>query len=274
MNRYKRLLVTGGASGLGRELAIKWASHGADIGIADINQERGEQVVEEIKQLGVNAFYQTCDITNQEHVSALKDRVEQLWQGVDLVINNAGIASADSLDDESIEQWRQVLEINLLGAVKMTKVFTPLFRQQGHGHFLNIASQAGITPIPKMASYNASKAALVSFSETMRLELVDDNIQVSVMCPGFFQTNLKESLKTNSTRLAEVLDKMMARSQMTAAHVASRAFKGVNNNEFLILTHKEGKRVFRLKRWFPKYYLKMMTKQTARLRSKNTAKDK
>ena len=266
---HNRVIVTGGASGLGKAIAFKWAKAGADICIVDIHPERGAEVVREIKKLGRDAFYENCDITDVKQIDALKSVIKARWQGVDLVVNNAGIASADSLDDETMEQWRQVFEINLLAAVNMTKAFVPIYRNQGHGYFLNISSQAGITPVPKMGSYNASKAALVSFSETMRLELCDDNIRVSVMCPGFFKTNLKESLRTNDPGLAVVLDKMMARSNMTAQQVASRAFEGVNNREFLILSHQEGKSAFRLKRWFPKYYLDMMVKQTAKLRRNN-----
>lgn len=263
---HSSVLITGGASGLGRELAKRWAKAGAKVCIADVNEQRALEVLEEIKLLGVEAVFELCDITDESHIARVKQSLIEKWQQVDLVINNAGIASADSLEDEDISQWQQILEINLLGAVKVTKAFAPLFKQQGGGYFLNIASQAGITPIPKMGSYNASKAALVSFSETMYLELLDDNIGISVMCPGFFKTNLKESLKTKSAALAKVLDKMMERATVTSEEVAEVAFRGVANREFMILSHAEGKKALRIKRWLPNFYFSMMAKQTQRVR--------
>ena len=263
---HDRVLITGAASGLGRELALRWAKAGAKICIADINETRAQEVLNQISTQGGDVFFQSCDITSMAQIEELKAQLMQRWQGVDLVINNAGIASADSLEDEDIEQWQQIIEINLLGAVRVSKVFASLFKQQGNGYFLNIASQAGITPIPKMGSYNASKAALVSFSETMRLELVDDNIGVSVMCPGFFKTNLKDSLRTKSEALVKFLDKVMDRATVTSEDVAETAFQGVNNKDFLILSHAEGRKALRIKRWFPNLYLKMMLKQTKRIR--------
>ena len=182
-----RVLITGGATGLGQAIALKWAEkwagkdEGLDICIADINQERGDETVNTLSAQGANAFYIHCDITSENDVQTLANTLETRWGGVDTVFNNAGVASGGSLLDESIEQWQWVFDINVLGMVRVSRALLPLMREQGGGYFINIASQAGLTPIPYMGSYNAVKAAVVSFSETMKLELARDNIDVSVV---------------------------------------------------------------------------------------------
>ncbi|MEE4244483.1 MAG: SDR family oxidoreductase [Kangiellaceae bacterium] len=262
---YKRVLVTGGASGLGKALALCWAKHGSDICIADLNDERAAETLAELKELKVDAFYCRCDITQQTDVDQLKQALVDKWQGVDLVINNAGIASADSLVDEDIEEWQRVMNVNLFGAVRVTKALIPLMQQQNEGYFLNVASQAGITPVSRMGSYNASKAAMVSFSETMRHELAPDNIGVSVLCPSFFKTNLKESMSTKDEGLRAVVDKVMERATVTAEDVAGYSYDAVEQNQFMIVTHKEGRSIYRLKRWFPNFYMKKATQMASRM---------
>lgn len=144
----------------------------------------------------------------------------------------------------------------------MTQAFLPIFNAQGHGHFVNIASQAGLTPIPLMSSYNAVKSAVVSFSETMKLELSQQQIAVSVVCPSFFKTNLDESLRTSEPVVAALLNKWFDRASVSAEQVAAIIVRKVAAQAFLILTHKEGIKAYRLKKWLPmKTYLSFMQKQ-------------
>lgn len=263
----KRVLVTGGASGLGKAMAMHWAKHGADIFIADLHEQRGEETINEIQALGQKAYFQRCDVTSDDDVAALYQSVMNTLSGVDLVINNAGVATAGSLLEEDISQWQWVMDINVMGVVRVARAFVPSFRDQGHGYLLNVASQAGITPAPLMASYSASKAAVVSFSETMKLELVDDNIDVSVLCPGFFKTNLDESVRSANPAMKGVVTKLLERSNVSAEVVAACAFDAVQQKQFMILSHKEGKQAFRIKRWLPGYYFKMMINHTKRFRN-------
>ena len=178
------------------------------------------------------------------------------------MFNNAGVASGGSLLDESIEQWQWVFDINVLGMVRVSRALLPLMREQGGGYFINIASQAGLTPIPYMGSYNAVKAAVVSFSETMKLELAPDNIDVSVVCPSFFKTNLDESMRSSNPASHKMLNKFFAKADMTKEDVAESIFQQVDKKQF-ILTHKLGKRAFLLKKLLPtQRYIKNMLNQT------------
>ena len=261
-----RLLITGGATGLGKSIAMSWAKHQASnlkICIADIHQARAEETVSELKQLGVDAFYQHCDITQTADVEETAAAINEKFQGVDIVINNAGVATGGALQDESIEQWQWVLDINLLGMVRVSQAFLPMFKSQGHGYFINIASQAGLTPIPFMGSYNAVKAAVVGLSETMKLELIHDNVDVSVVCPSFFKTNLDESMRSDDPAMHKMMNRFFEKAQMTTEQVADSIYQQAQARTFLILTHKEGKKAYLLKKLLPsKTYIKTMLKQT------------
>ena len=261
-----RLLITGGATGLGKSMALAWAKNentAINICIADINQSRGDATVAELQALGAQAFYQHCDITKQEDIEQLRTAINAKWQGIDIVINNAGVASGGSLQGESIEQWQWILDINLLGMVRVSQTFLADFKAQGHGYFINIASQAGLTPIPFMSSYNAVKAAVVSLSETMKLELAHDNIDVSVVCPSFFKTNLDESMRTSEPAMKKMMDRAFDKSDISAEQVATRIYQAAQKRRFLILTHKLGKQAFLMKKIMPTaMYIKSMLKKT------------
>lgn len=256
----QRALVTGGASGLGEALAKHYASQNFEVCIADLNPERGENVVNSITQAGGQAFFLPCDITDEAAIEDLQAKLQAQWKKVDVLINNAGVATAGALEFEDIEQWQWVLDINVLGMVRMCRTFVPWMKQQSGGKIINVASQAGITPAPLMGSYNVSKAAVVSFSETMHLELANDNIHVSVACPGFFSTNLDESLRSKQPGVAQLVSKMLHKSSdITAAQVAEQVYQDSENTRFMTITHKDGRAAYRMRRWLPPMrYLNMM----------------
>ena len=172
----KKILITGAGSGLGKALALRYAKDGAEICIADVNKEAGEAVAQSINSSGGSAFFLECDITKQWDVDKLTMTLAERWRSLDMLINNAGVATAGKLESESMEQWQWVIDINLLGHVRMTKACLPLLRnsQSADKDIINIASQAGLTTAPGMGSYSVTKAAMVSYSETAHLELAHD----------------------------------------------------------------------------------------------------
>ena len=233
-----RLLITGGAMGFGKALALSWAKayqkkrQPIVICIADIHEQRALDTIEELKALNADAFYCHCDITSEAAVSALRENVIEQMSGIDCVINNAGVATGGSLKSEAITQWQWVFDINLFGMVRVCQAFVDDFRNQGHGHFINVASQAGLTPIPLMSSYNSVKAAVVSFSETLKLELASDNIDVSVVCPSFFKTHLNESMRTSESMMQETINHLFAKADMTATQVAESVLEQAGQKRF------------------------------------------
>lgn len=238
-----KVLITGAASGLGKALALRYAKAGAEICVVDLNQQEGEAVVSLIEELGGSAFFASGDITEQKDVDDLVSTVKERWGGLDVLINNAGVATAGLLAFENIESWQWVMNVNLLGHVRMTKAFVPLIENsvESNKSVINIASQAGLTVAPGMGSYSASKAAMVSFSETLYLELVHDNIHVSVVCPAFFDTNLNKSLRSDQPGMDQVVNKLIKDSGVGADEIAEKVFNGVMAKEFMIITHETGR---------------------------------
>ncbi|GAA6139277.1 SDR family oxidoreductase [Arenicella sp. 4NH20-0111] len=263
----KKILITGAGSGLGRALALRYAKAGGEICVCDVNKEGGDETVQLINNLGGSAFFLDCDITKQWDVDKLSIALAERWGALDMLINNAGVATAGQLEYESMEQWQWVLEINLLGHVRMTKAMLPLLRksQSAQKDIVNIASQAGITAAPGMGSYCVSKAAMVSLSETSHLELAPEGIHVSAVCPAFFDTNLNKSLRTGDEKMKSVVDKMIKKSGISADSIADKVYAGVNARKFMILTHKQGIKAYRMKRFLPiERYLAMIKKRTAK----------
>ncbi len=259
----QRVFITGGASGLGRALAERFASAGYSVCIGDVNDERGAETLA-VLQASTTAHYLHCDVQQETDLQAAADWLKQHWAGVDIVVNNAGVATAGAIDSFPMEDWQWVMDINVLGVVRGCKVFTPLLREQGGGQLVNVASLAGIIHPPKMASYCATKAAVVALSETLSLELERDNIAVSVVCPAFFRTNLAESLRASDPSSTAMTQKLVNKAKVGAEEIAEKVFKGVQRRDFHILTHSDSKRFFMLKRLLPyRLYRRIMMKNTA-----------
>lgn len=262
----KYILITGAASGLGKALALRYAKTNAKLCLADINHADGESVAQQINSAGGSAHFCYCDITDQASIDSLTNELTQRWGKLDILINNAGVATAGALSYEDIEQWQWVFNINVFGIVRMTKSLMPLLiagAKNSCCKIINIASQAGITPIPIMGSYNASKAAVVSFSETMHLELAAQNIEVHVACPSFFDTNLDKSLRTTQPGIDKLLRKLLSRSDLDADDVANIIYEQSMVGKFMIVTHKEGRLALMMKRFLPsKRYLNMIKNKT------------
>lgn len=261
----KKVLITGAGSGLGKALALRYASQGDEVCVADVNLQTAKEVVDQISQSDGNAFACACDITQQSDVDYLVCQLRERWGSTDVLVNNAGVATAGALETESMEQWQWVVDINVLGHVRMTKAILPLLRDSKHQDksVINIASQAGLTSAPGMGSYSVTKAAMVSYSETAYLELVHEGIHVSAVCPAFFDTNLNSSLRTSDAGMQGVVTKLIKKSGVSADLIAEKIIDGVKAKKFLIITHKEGLKAYRLKRFLPiERYLKIVIKQT------------
>jgi len=254
----KRIFITGGASGLGLAIARRYVAEGWRVCIADVNDVRGEEALAGLKQ--ADAFYLHVDVTREEDVQAAADELQKRWGGVDVVVNNAGVAQAGAIEDVPLADWLWILDINLLGC----KVFTPLFKQQGSGYFVNVASMAGLLNPPMMSSYNATKAAVVALSETLQVELADQHIGVSVVCPSFFQTNLADSMRSSDPRLQLMTRKLLKKGGLSADEVAAAVFHSVMKKQFYILPHAEAGRIWMLKRYSPRNAYAWLLKRSTR----------
>lgn len=243
-----RIAITGAASGLGRELALRWAREGARVAIADLHAERSVAVADEVVARGGEALVHRCDVRRTEDLETLVAACRRAWGGLDVFVSNAGIAGGGTFETITDEQWLSVLDIDLMGVVRGARAVVPLFKAQGSGTLVNVASMAGLLAPPGMASYNVAKTGVVALSETLHGELAPFGIRVVCVCPSFFQTNLLESLDTSDDAMRRSFERLLRSSDLTAADVAERVFASVAARDFLCLPHPKGREALDQKR--------------------------
>lgn len=227
-----RVLITGAASGLGAALAARYANAGARVLIADLAEPAAPPP---------DALYQRLDITSIADWIAAAERVDAELGGLDLLVNNAGIAAGGRIDHVDDEHWGRVLAVNVLGAVNGCRTFVPLFKRQGRGHIVNVASLAGLVHPAAMSSYSASKAAVVALSESLRYELRPWGVDVSVVCPSFFRSNLSSSLGGGDPLADQVATKLIDRAPRSADDIAARVVAAVARKQFLVLPDRQAR---------------------------------
>jgi len=262
----KRILITGAASGLGLALAKKYASEGWCVCIADIQAEEGIKIASGLsREYGKDCFFQHLDITSdvewQELVGIISDR----WQGLDALVNNAGVAASGDIDTFSMKDFHWAVNINLMGAVKGCHVCVPLLKKS-KGLLINVASMAGLLHMGGMSAYNVSKAGIVALSEGLLSELDPYGVKVSVVCPTFFQSNLARSMRSDNPDAAKMAARLHASTGITADSIAATVFEHSRKGKHYILggTRFSDRTIWRLKRYLPAIYLRMM-KSNARI---------
>jgi short-subunit dehydrogenase len=256
----KKILITGAASGLGKAIANKYANQGWMVLAVDIQDELGKEFVEELNANGKSAEYYHCDIGYKQSFDQLYDAVSARHDCIDVLVNNAGIASAGTLESTTEDEWKRLIDLDLLSVVYGTKALLPLIHKSNKGHIVSTASFAGIALMPGMMTYNVAKAGVIAFSETLHGEMALHNIGVSVACPAFFPTNLVNSMQGASDKTKGFINKQMQTSGVTADDVATDIYNAVENNTFMVISHKQSRRQYIMKRLFPNFVLKQKIK--------------
>ena len=257
----KRIAITGAGSGLGRELALRYAREGWQVAVTDIQTGRARRVAGEVNEVGGEAMAQTLDTRKPEDFDALLERIEHTWGGLDVFVNNAGVSNAGSVVDTPLADWAWMLDINLMGTVRGSRAALPLLRAS-RGHLINIASFAAIANAPGMAAYNAAKSGVLSLSESIRGEEHDNGVGVTVACPAFFATNLLESFRGTNDRQRAMVEKLMRRAKVSAADVADDIHRAARDNEFLVISHRTARWQYRMKRLSPETFFNAVLKAT------------
>lgn len=254
-------VITGAGSGLGRALAQRYAAAGAVVACADIRTERAEETVTLLGAGDHAAFH--CDIADDGSMAALAEAILARYSQVDVLVNNAGVASGGSMLDSSLDEWRWMLDLNVMGVVRGTKAFLPAMLKAGRGRIINVASIAGLASAPGIMSYGTAKAAVVALSEQLRAEVLDRGLTVHAVCPAFFRTNLTENFK-GDVRFRALADKMMDRSRESADDIAAEVYRQSEAGTFLILPTARERWMWRLKRWLPETYFRRLVSAARR----------
>jgi NAD(P)-dependent dehydrogenase (short-subunit alcohol dehydrogenase family) len=264
MPTSRRVLITGAGSGLGLALAQRYARVGARVACVDLLGERAEAARAALPGEGHLAL--TADVGDDASMQALHDATIAAWGGIDVLVNNAGIASVGAMVETTMEEWRRILEIDLLGVVRGCRLFLPAMVEAGRGQVLNTASFAGLAGAPGMMSYGVAKAGVVALSEQLRAEMHGTGVRVGVICPAFFRTNLLETAIASDKVKAKVL-KLMDNSPDTLDSVADKVFAAAERGEFLIIPTKREPMRWRMKRYLPGMYFRMLQKLAKKRRN-------
>lgn len=252
-----RVLITGACSGLGLAIAKAFGALGWRIAMIDLTAN--EEAVAEVQAAGGDTLFYAMDVCDLAAWHEVRGLIADSWGGLDVLVNNAGIADAGTIFSIDENRWARILDINIMGVVRGIAAFAPMMKDQHAGHIVNIASMAGLFALPSMVSYNVSKAGVVSLSETLAAELYPHGIQVSCVCPHFFKTNIGESMAATATpKTKAFLKKQLDEAKVTADDVAQTILRGIATKKFMIFTHPGTGRQWLLKRLMPGRVLNQM----------------
>jgi NAD(P)-dependent dehydrogenase (short-subunit alcohol dehydrogenase family) len=241
----KVAVVTGGASGIGLALCERFVSERMKVVVADIDEDRLEEVGAQLAIGGADVATKHCDTSSERDVQDLAQFALDRFGGAHVLCNNAGITGIGNAWNGPMEVWERTVGVNLYGVVFGVRAFLPIMVAQGEGHIVNTASMAGLLAMPGGAAYNVTKHGVVALSEGLYLELkaTASPLEVSVLCPGWVKTHIMDvdpdpgmgpvsSMLTDYARAA-------VESGMAPAEVADRVWDAIMNNQFWILTHSE-----------------------------------
>ncbi|MBK6697563.1 MAG: SDR family NAD(P)-dependent oxidoreductase [Myxococcales bacterium] len=261
-----RAVITGAASGLGRAFALELARPGAALILGDVDLTGAEATADKARAAGARVTALRCDVSRVDDVRALATASDALGQGEELVINCAGVAVSGEVGVVPLEDWRHIVEINLMGVVHGCHVFAPRMRTARSGHILNVASLAGLLGTPGMAPYNATKFAVVGLSEALLQELAPHGVGVTVLCPSFFPTNIVEAARRHGGGdEVNVARALMAESKLDAAGVARAALDACRKGRFYSVPMADAKAAWAAKRASPELWVKTLAPRLADL---------
>ena len=249
-------VVTGAASGIGRETALALARRGADLAICDVNEAGLEETAEQIRQIGRRVLQSRVDVSSAEQMGGFAERTLAELGRVDVLVNNAGIGLGGFFVDVPLAEWDTILGINLKGVVNGCYFFVPKMIESGTGgHVVNIASMAGFVASPGMTAYTTTKFGVVGFSEALRAELATRGIGVTAVCPGVIDTPIVRSASVYGSSATpenrERAIQMFEKRNYGPDRVARGILKAIQKNRAVAPISPEAWAGYWIKRLFP-----------------------
>lgn len=246
----KTAVVTGAASGIGLGMARSFAAAGTSVALADIESDRLDRAVAELRSNGHAAIGVRTDVSDEAQVQALAEAALTEFGAVHVVANNAGIGTGGAVDELSLDDWRWTLDVDLWGVIYGVRTFLPLLKEQGEGHITATSSMAGLLGGPVLGAYHVAKHGVVALMDTVRieLELAKSAVRASVLCPGPVDTDVVRSERNRPEQLSahersdveERFWKNLTQHLANGMHVdqvGDLVLDAVRNERFWILTH-------------------------------------
>lgn len=259
----KTAIVTGGASGIGRALSENLARRGAAVVMADRNAGLLGEVTRSIADAGYKAKAAEVDVTDFAAIKKLVADTVTEYGRLDYIFNNAGVTVAADAQYYDVDDWREVIDINLYGVVNGVAAAYPIMARQGFGQIVNTASLAGLVPAPGEVPYSTSKYGVVGLSNALRIEGATHGVKVNVVCPGFIKTSIYENMRVielDREKMVAALPRMMS-----AEHCSQVILHGVERNKAIIMVTRGATIMWVLQRISPGLVRWMMSRMARRL---------
>lgn len=251
-----KVLVTGGGSGIGLSIAAEVAARGAVPLLVDINPRALSAAEKELRVAGheVHAFH--VDVTDIDAVRRLRDELQRRHLAPDVLVNCAGVTLVAHVTSTEHEEWKRIIDVNLMGTVNVIETFLPTLLEKGGGHILNVGSIEGLVPIPGQSAYCASKFAVTGMSEVLYYDLKPRGIGVTLVCPGYVNTPMTRShpVKDLPVRFRgwEKVSRILEIFSSRPEKIASRALDGMEKGRFLIIPGSPSRFFYHYRRLFPR----------------------
>jgi NAD(P)-dependent dehydrogenase (short-subunit alcohol dehydrogenase family) len=226
------VVITGAGSGLGRALAQEFAARGARLALADVN-EASLQTTAAMLPPDCRLTTHVVDVSSRERMYEWARELQQAHGGVDILINNAGVAVRCDFEHLSYEQLERVIGVNLWGVIHGVKALMPMLRRSPFAHIVNIASVNSFVPLPQNAAYNMAKSAVLGLTETLMQELAGSSIRVTCVHPGAIKTNLVRNSEGFTHDQVAYFDRLAKTSSEQAAHAIAQAIE--RNKSYLLI---------------------------------------
>jgi NAD(P)-dependent dehydrogenase (short-subunit alcohol dehydrogenase family) len=242
----KVAVVTGAASGIGLAITERFLTEGMSVVMADIESEVLHEEANRLLATGAAVTAVVCDVSDAEQVAALRDAAVAAYGAVHVLCNNAGVASGGSTWRTKPAVWDWIVGVDLLGVAYGVNAFVPLMIEQGEGHIVNTASEAGICATPMLGAYHAAKYGVVGLSEALVMELAGTGVGVSCLCPELVRTKIFESTRNAPAHLGlrkpesvsmEMLESVMQTTALDPAVVAGNVTDAIVEGRFWVITH-------------------------------------
>jgi NAD(P)-dependent dehydrogenase (short-subunit alcohol dehydrogenase family) len=257
--RRRTAIVTGAASGLGRAISVRLARDGWQIVLADVDLAGCGQTAVLVEQAGGLARVEQLDVTSAAEWARLVERLRSDGIELDLLVNNAGVAGCGAIGDFSLSDWRWTIDVNLFGAIHGCHTCRDWLVSNPHGGYVvNIASVAAIVAAPTMGAYNVSKAGVLALSETLYAELRPLGVGVTVVCPGFFATNLVATGRFQTADQRAMAVRLMQNARISADDVAEALVRAMRRRRLYVVLPARARIYWRLRRLWPAAMMKFV----------------
>lgn len=268
----KVAVVTGGASGIGRELALQLGAMGCQLALIDKNEVELAKTKADVEALGVSCKVYAIDVGDAQAMTDCASSIYRLYGRVDMLINNAGVSLIGSAAEQKLEDFHWLMNINFWGVVHGVQSFLPYLRESDEAYIVNVSSLFGLLSLPLQSAYNASKYAVKGYTESLKMEMAGTNVHVSCVHPGGIKTDITRNIRIGNASVPVSKDQLVADfdkvAKTTAKAAAEQIITGMLKHNRRILIGADAKILDLVNRFFPGRYEKLLGFEKSVLKAK------